>query len=80
MHTAPPFNNHIWLVLKFEKKDYHNFNAVALAIKALISNIIEITAFIQSANYKSSAVTDLVNILCSVPILIGSLLQFAFIF
>lgn len=79
MHTASPFNNHIWLVLKFGKKDY-NFNAVAPTIKALIPNIIEITAFIQSANYKSSAVTDLVNILCSVPILIGSPLQFAFIF
>ena len=48
--------------------DYCNLNSVVPPLKAPIPSIIEITNSIQSVTNKYSAVTDLGNMFCSLPI------------
>lgn len=81
--TIFPFNSIIWPDLKLGMNewrlivDYSNLYTVIPPIKALISDIIEITGFIQSEASKHFTIIDLANICCLVPTSTTSWLQFA---
>lgn len=86
--TPSPLNSSISTVLKYKKKyiyegcllnNYYNRNTVVPSISTpiLILNIIKNTDYLQSITDKYFVLIDLANMFSSVPISVGSQLQFA---